>query len=208
LEKLPPPLIAILMVSSIAAAGSACVNTVMVAASSGLSFTCSKLTFSDFALSGISGNDIGTLDINSAGTVTVSAGPNLDSGGPENLSFTLNGLELVVGGGTATVTEKACAAEVASTGPSTGLCGGASNTVAPMGQLTVHSLDPMRHVAPGIYRSGPVLYETISAGRGNLNAFYEVFGDPLEIPEPVTLVLLGSALAFVGLIGRRRLHRD
>ena len=212
---------AMLAVSGMAAADSVCVKTIMVVTTMpGLSFTCGNLTFSNFYLSNVSGNGTGALDINSVtlsdqGLVTLNQNPNLDAGGHEDLSFTvtgnLNGISLTVGGTSATVTERACANVVATSGGTAGLCanGPQSSAIAPLGQLTVHSLDPAQQVAPGLYTTGPVhIFQDISAGPDGLGMLYEGFGDPATVPEPVTLVLLGSALALVGLAGRRRLHRD
>jgi hypothetical protein len=211
----------IFAVATIAAASSVCVSTEMaVSTTPGLFFTCGDVTFSNFYLSDLSGNNTGVLDINSVsindqGLVTFSENPNLISGGRENLTFSitgaLNAIDVLVGGSTATVAEKVCANAIAASGPSAGLCssGSLNSTVAPVGQLAVHSLDPIQEVAPGINTSGPIhIFQTIAAGAGNLGAVFQGFGDPADVPEPVTLVLLGSALAFIGLAGRHHLHRD
>jgi hypothetical protein len=66
----------------------------------------------------------------------------------------------------------------------------------------------MQQLAPGLL-AGPVhIFEAIDAGDGSdLGALYEGFGDPASVPEPITFVLLGSALAFLGIAGRR-LRKD
>jgi len=73
----------------------------------------------------------------------------------------------------------------------------------------VESGNPMQQVVPGLYTAGPVrIFQSIDAGEGsNLGALYEGFGDPSTVPEPITFVLLGSALAFLGIAGRR-LRKD
>ena len=209
---------AILAVSSIAAADGVCVHTVIdVTATPGQSFACGSLVFSDFYLTDLTGSLTGSLDIysvtiNNQGLVTMEANPNLAPGGSEDLSFTVSGtlssLSLAVGGMSASVTERACTNSIASSGSMADLCSNAPQSafVAPLGQLTVQSLDPMQQVVPGLYTNGPVhIFESISAGNGGLTALAQGFGDP--VPEPVTFVLLGSALAILGIAGRR-LRKD
>jgi len=214
-------LTAILAFSGIALADGVCINTVIdVTITPGESFACGSLIFSDFYLTDVSGGATGTLDINSVsinsqGLVTLQANPNLSAGASENLSFTvsgtLNSLSLATGGTSASVTEKACANAIATSGNTADLCSNAAQSAftAPLGQLTVESGSPMQQVAPGLYTGGPVrIFQTIDAGDGsNLGALYEGFGDPTAVPEPITFVMLGSALAFLGIAGRR-LRKD
>jgi hypothetical protein len=217
MQKLLMCFAGIMAVSGIAAASGVCVNTVIdVTITPGESFACGSLIFSDFYLTDLTGSATGTLEINSVsinsqGLVTLEANPNLNLGGSENLSFTvsgaLNSLSLATGGTTASVTERVCANAIATSGNTADLCSNSSQTAfaAPLGQLTVQSGSPMEQVAPGLFTTGPVrVFQTIEAGEGsNLGALYEGFGDPAAVPEPITFVLLGSALAFLGLAGRR-----
>jgi hypothetical protein len=209
---------AIIAASGIAAANELCVSTAIdVTITPGGSFACGTLIFSDFYLTG---SATGTLDINSVsidseGLVTLQENPNLNAGESENLWFTVSGtldsISLAAGGTTASVTERACANTIATSGYTAELCSNTSQSasVAPLGQMTVLSGDPMQQVAPGLYTSGPVrIFESINAGDGsNLTSLYEGFGDPTggpaTVPEPITLVLLGSALAALGIAGRR-----
>jgi hypothetical protein len=221
MKKLLFCFVAIMAVSGIAAADGVCVSAVIdVTITPGESFACGSLVFSDFYLTDMTGSLTGTLDINSvsinsAGLVTLQANPNLNIGGSENLSFTvsgsLNSLSLEAGGTSASITERICSNSIATSGNTADLCSNPSQSasVAPLGQMTVQSGSPMGQVAPGLNTSGPVhIFETISAGEGSdLGALYEGFGDPATVPEPITVVLLGSALAFLGIAGRR-LRKD
>ena len=124
----------------------------------------------------------------------------------DGLSFSLE-----AGGTSASVTERICSNSIATSGNTADLCSNASQSasVAPLGQMTVQSGSPMQQVAPGLNTAGSVhIFQTIDAGDGSsLGALYEGFGDPATVPEPITFVLLGSALAFLGIAGRR-LRKD
>jgi hypothetical protein len=205
---------AIVVVSGIAAADGVCVHTVIdVTATPGQSFACGSLIFSDFYLTDVTGSLTGALDIfsvsiNNQGLVTMESNPNLAPGGGEDLSFTVSGtlssLSLAVGGTSASVTERACANPIAMSGSTADLCSniGQDAFMSPLGQLTVQSADGLQQVAPGLYTDGPVrVFESIHAGNGGLTSLAQGFGDP--VPEPVTFILLGSALALLGIAGRR-----
>ena len=221
MKKLMLCFAAIIAVSGTAAADGVCVNTVIdITITPGQSFACGSLIFSDFYLTDLTGSPTGTLDINSVsinsqGLVTLEANPNLTAGQSENLSFTvsgtLNSISLEAGGTSASVTERICSNSIATSGNTADLCSNASQSAfaTPLGQLTVQSGNPMQQVAPGLYTSGPVrIFQDISAGNeSSLGALYEGFGDPTTVPEPITFVLLGSALAFLGIAGRR-LRKD
>ena len=59
----------------------------------------------------------------------------------------------------------------------------------------------------GLHSAGPVpIFQDI--GKGGPGTLHEGPGDPITVPEPLTLVLVGSALAVIGLSGRRRVHKD
>jgi hypothetical protein len=211
----------VMALSGIAAADGVCINTAIdVTVTPGESFTCGSLVFSDFYLTDLTGGATGTLDINSVtinsqGLVTLEANPNLSVGSSENLSFTvsgnLNSISLATGGTSASVTERVCTNAIATSGNMADLCSNATQSAfeAPLGQLTVESGNPMQQVTPGLYTSGPVrIFQNIEAGEGSsLGALYEGFGDPSSVPEPITFVLLGSALALLGIAGRR-LRKD
>jgi hypothetical protein len=221
MRKLVWCLAAVVGLSGIALGDTVCVNTILtVTAVPGLSFTCGGLTFSNFYLTGAAGVYGGALNINSVtednrGVVTLQEAPNLIQGGGVALWFTvtgtINSIDLAAGGTSTTVTERACANGMVSSGSLADLCSNASQTatVAPLGELTIHSMDPMQQVAPYILTSGPThIVEQIESGNaGSAPWIYQGFGDP-PVPEPVTFVLLGSALAFLGLVGRRRFHSN
>lgn len=48
----------------------------------------------------------------------------------------------------------------------------------------------------------------VACGKNEPGALYEGLGDPFTVPEPWTLILVGSGLAAIGLSGRRGAHRD
>lgn len=224
MKKLLFCFVAIVAVSGIAAANSVCVSTVMVVTTTpGLSFTCGNLTFSNFYLSNLAGANTGTLDINQVtvdnnGVVTLNENPNLGVAGHLDLYFQISGgvnlITLAVGGTGATVTERACANPIPTSGPVANLCTNAAQTTneSPLGQLTVHSLDANQPVMQGFVATNPIyVFKDIGAdANGGLSTLNEGFGfgGGTATPEPVTFVLLGSALGLLGLMGRRRFHRE
>jgi hypothetical protein len=207
---------AVLILANGAAASSACVNTVMVV-TAGLSFSCGNLIFSNFQVSDVSQANAGPLEIssltiNDEGLISFDENPGLAAGAHEDVTFTVTGaldsLSLAAGGIGAMVTERVCGSPIATSGSTAGLCSDNSQTgvVEPIGEATVASVGGNYQIAPGMFSAGPVyVFESIEAGPTGLAAIDMNFGDP--VPEPVTFVLLGSALAFVGLVGRRRYRK-
>jgi hypothetical protein len=180
-----------------------------------VSFTCDGLTFSNFDLINLTGTNGGHLDINNVtydtttNIVNLNENPNLGSGGHENLLFTVTGplveIDMSVGGTLATVTERACANPVSTTGTLAGLCTNAAGTTnaTPLGQFTVSSGELGQPIAATFGANSPTyIYKDIAAGvGGGLSDMNESFGS--GVPEPATMTLLGASLLGLGMLRRR-----
>ncbi|MBZ5585139.1 MAG: PEP-CTERM sorting domain-containing protein [Acidobacteriia bacterium] len=174
---------------------------------------CGGITFTNFSLLNLSGQNAGHLDItnvtfdSATGLVTLSENPNLGSGGHENLIYTVSGplvsAGMSVGGTSATVIERACANPIPTTGVLANLCTDSSQTTSatPLTELIVHSGDANQPVTGSFAQATTAyVYKDIGASSGgSLNSLQESFGSMSSVPEPSSLLLLSAAM--LGLVG-------
>ena len=195
-------------------------QSVDTAVTSATVVTCGGLTFSNFEVMNATGGAAGIVDIlagsdydSVSGAAYLNFDPNLGGANEdEQFLFTVTGglsqIDLSVGGNSATITERACADPIASSGPLAFLCTDSTGTVSasPLGQITVASGAPDMPVFSSAFSStSPVyIFKNIETGsNGQLSEFTQSFEPGATTPEPLSMVLLGSGLLGLGLLRRR-----
>jgi hypothetical protein len=194
-------------------------GSVSVGDPSSFTFSCGQLTFSNFEVVNPNGDAIGTVDVNTStydsvtGDVSLNLNPNLQASQDEGFLFEVTGgvtqLDLSLGGNDATVTERACSTPIPTSGPNAFLCPGTQ-----LGTVSDFSNDPNAPVFSLPFSSTSPIYifkdiETgagTPAGAGQLSELDQSF-EVSSVPEPISLLLLGSGLLGLGLL-RRRVHKS
>ena len=180
---------------------------------SGTVIMCGGLTFDNFQVLHPTGGAAGTVDIlsaglDAAGEIDLTFNPNLGPSQDEQLLFAVWGgitqIDMSVAGNLASITERACANPIATTGDFEGLCTNAAGTAvaAPLAQISVDSNESA--VSGTFTGTSPVyIFKDIQAGdpNGQLTEFTQTFQP--SVPEPVSTVLLGSGLLALGLLRRK-----
>jgi len=167
---------------------------------------CGTLTFDTFLVAnpttGTSTPNPGQVDVLSTSYFDTGSGqaylefnPNLQAAQDDEFSFTVWGgissISMTVGGQNASIEETACTIALVN-----GVCNG---TV--LGQITVQSNQTEQFA--NFNTTNPVyIFKNINAGGppGQLTEFTQDFG---TIPEPLSMLLMGSGLLGLGLVRRR-----
>ena len=215
-----------LLVLSLSAANASLLPCTVSGANSGVDdpvvsttvITCGTLTFSNFDVPNATGGASGLIDVlagsdydSVTGAVYLNFNPNLGANEDEQFLFEVSGgvsqIDMSIGGNNASVTERACANPIVTSGALAGLCTNSAGTVSetPLGQITVASGEADQPVfsTPFTATSPVYIFKDIMTGAdGQLSEFTQSF-EPGSVPEPITMALLGSGLLCLGLLRRK-----
>ena len=219
-----------LLIVALALAGFAGATSVCTGPTTVISLNCTVggLTFSNFQIIAAAGNPAPEVDLVSAnvagdGSVTLTFNPNMSAapgGGAQDLYLyyqiagTVNQVSLGLAGANATIMETACSSNIASTGPSPNVCPAGTSQA----NLLVFSQQGLNSATSVVFKTPPqnlYIFKDIAVSPtapsktgGAIASFtqsYVVAGGSAgsEVPEPMTLMLLGSGLVAVGLLRHR-----
>jgi hypothetical protein len=180
-------------------------------------FPCGGLAFSNFQILNMSGSSNSShFDINGAtfdsatGWVVLNENPGLGPNGHVNLFYQVTGpligIDLSVGGENASVIVRACASPVPRSGELANLCTNVAQTgsAMPLAQLAATSATGSQPVFANFGDTSTIyIFKDIMTGAADgLSTLNESF-HTTPVPEPLTMLLVGSALAGLAFIRRR-----